>query len=212
MNPMVRLDGVSKRYEMRAEIIQAVTDVSLTLRRGALTGFVGPSGSGKTTLINMIVGWERPSDGVVLRDAAVSNDWRGVAVVPQGLGLLGELSLSENVDLPVRLGNPRAVSTHDLMDSLGLGGLESRMPDEASWGEQQRTAIARALVIDSVVLVADEPTAHQDQARALEIGGLLRRTADAGSAVLVATHDHRILAGADDIVHIEHGRLVDAVS
>lgn len=212
MTPLVRLEGVHRRYRLRAETIHAVDDVSLTLRHGTIVGLVGPSGSGKTTLINLIVGWEQPDEGVVLRDASIGGDWSSLAVVPQTLGLIPELTLAENVGLPARLGNRQVRSPSDLMADIGLDGLAMRLPDEASLGEQQRTAVVRALVAAPAVLVADEPTSHQDEANALNVARMLRDAADTGSAVLIATHDERILAGVDEVIRIVDGRLVEAVA
>ena len=209
MTERLRLDHVSRRYRLRAETVHAVRNVSLSLASGTVTGLMGPSGSGKTTLINLIVGWERPDEGVVLKDASVGDDWRGIAVVPQSLGLLEELSLAENVQLPVRLGNASRVSVDDLMREVGLDHLAHRTPDEVSLGEQQRAAVARALVSQPAVLVADEPTSHQDEANAMMVARMLRAAAGWGSAVLIATHDERILAVADAVVRLADGAVVD---
>lgn len=209
MTSPVELEGVHRRYRSRTETVHAVNGVSFILRRGALTGLVGPSGSGKTTLINLIAGWERPDAGAVHRDPAIGDDWHGLAVVPQNIGLLSELTIEENISLPIRLGNASPVDPHTLMAEIGVGGLEGRMPDETSLGEQQRAAVARALVADPVVLVADEPTSHQDEGNALVVAGMLRRAAASGTAVLIATHDERILAEADEVIRIESGRVVE---
>ena len=208
MNALVQLDNVHRRFRLRAEVVHAVRGVTLELRAGSVIGLIGPSGSGKTTLINLVVGWETPDDGTVVRHASVGDDWQSIAVVPQGLGLMDELSLLENVQLPQRLGNRDAKSPHDLMAELGLDHLERRIPAEASLGEQQRTAVARALVAGPAVLVADEPTSHQDEENAMTVARLLREAASRGSAVLIATHDERVLAVADETIHIEHGAVV----
>jgi putative ABC transport system ATP-binding protein len=209
MTALIALDGVHRRFRLKAETINAVEGVSLTLRRGVVTGLVGPSGSGKTTLINLVIGWEHPDAGTVTTDPAVVDDWHSISVVPQSLGLLAELSLAENVGLPARLGNPQGRTPDALLRSLGLEGLGDRLPHETSLGEQQRTAVARALATDPLVLVADEPTSHQDETNVAIVARMLRDAADGGAAVLVATHDERLLDIADEVLHIENGSIVD---
>lgn len=208
MTTLIRLEGVHRRYRLRAETVRAVDGVSLTLDRGTITGLVGPSGSGKTTLINLIVGWERPDAGAVIRDGSIGDDWASIAIVPQELGLLPELSLAENARLPLRIDPDLEPRRPDLLDRLHLEDLSMRLPEETSLGEQQRTAVARAVIAAPRVLVADEPTSHQDEDHALDVAALLRETARDGSAVLIATHDDRVLAGVDRVVRIENGRLV----
>ena len=209
MTELITLDSVHRRYRLRAETVHAVNDVSLSLRSGTVTGLVGPSGSGKTTLINLVLGWEQPDEGTITRDPTITDDWHSIAVIPQALGLLAELSLSENVGLPARLGNPEDQTPHALLAALGLDGLDDRLPDEASLGEQQRTAVARALATDPRVLVADEPTSHQDEANVDIVAQMLRQAAVEGAAVFMATHDDRLLMIADAVHHIENGSITD---
>ena len=209
MTDRITLDAVHRQFRLNAETIHAVNGVSLALRSTAVTGLVGPSGSGKTTVINLVIGWERPDGGTVTRDPDMVDDWHSIAVVPQALGLLTELSLAENVGLPARLGNPEDRTPAALLLALGLDGLGNRMPHEASLGEQQRAAVARALATDPLVLVADEPTSHQDEANVAVVARMLRQAADDGAAVLIATHDDRLLEIADEVLHIENGSIVD---
>jgi ABC-type lipoprotein export system ATPase subunit len=209
MTDLITLDAVHRRYRLKVETIRAVNGISLSLRSGVVTGLVGPSGSGKTTLINLVIGWEQPDGGTVARDPDMVDDWRSIAVVPQALGLLAELSLAENIGLPARLGNPEDRTPAALLLALGLDELGDRMPHEASLGEQQRTAVARALATDPRVLVADEPTSHQDEANVAIVANMLRQAADDGAAVLVATHDDRLLEIADEVHHIENGSIIE---
>ena len=211
MTDLIRLVDVRKEYRLRAETIHAVDGISLTLRSGSVTGLVGPSGSGKSTLINLIVGWDRPDGGAVERSDELGDDWASIAVVPQELGLLPELSLEENIDLPLRVDRSLVRSRTDLLARLHLDHLGQRLPEETSLGEQQRVAVARAVVGTPRVIVADEPTSHQDEDHALDVAALLHESAEAGSAVLIATHDERVLAGVDTVVRIEDGRRVDLV-
>lgn len=207
MTVIVTLKGVSRTYQLRAERIEAIRDVTMSLNSSSMVALVGPSGSGKTTLLNLIVGWESSDEGEIFVDPSVADDWTGVAVVPQGIGLIPELSLIENMELPARLGNLQRLPTAELMDMLGLDGLGSRTPGEMSMGEQQRGAVARAAAFRPALLIADEPTAHQDERNVTRIMDLLARVADDGSAVLVATHDARVLTYFDTVIQLSDGRI-----
>jgi putative ABC transport system ATP-binding protein len=207
MTVVVELSEVSRTYRSRAEDVPAVVAASLELHAGVVTALVGPSGSGKSTLINLIVGWELPDEGVVRTHSDVRDNWDSVAVVPQGLGLLAELTMAENIRLPAVLGNRAALDFEELCESLGLGHLGDQLPEAVSLGEQQRAAVARALLPQPTLLIADEPTAHQDEANTLLVAELMRSAAGSGSSVLIATHDPRVLAVADVVIEILDGRL-----
>jgi putative ABC transport system ATP-binding protein len=207
-SPVVGLQSASRSYRTAAVTVAALTDVSLEIRSGELVGVAGPSGSGKTTLLNLIVGWDQPDAGAVTRDLGPGAGWTAMAVVPQELGLIPELTAAQNVSMARRLGGCDRIAPADLFARLGLVGLESRLPDELSVGEQQRTAVARALTCSPALLVADEPTAHQDEYHADQVMALLAERAANGGAVLVATHDDRMLARVDRVVHLLDGKLV----
>jgi ABC-type lipoprotein export system ATPase subunit len=198
------------------DVVHALESVSFEARPGELVGLVGRSGSGKTTLLNVIAGWERPSEGEVRWREPVdasSPAWSAVAVVPQKLGLMEELTVEENIAYPARLSDTldeRSDDIEDLIGVLGIGELRSRYPREASVGEQQRTAIARALSVPTSVLLADEPTAHQDTASAERVFAALRRSADAGTAVVVATHNPEVIRHLDRVLTMADGHLEEA--
>lgn len=206
MTGLVALRSVSRRYGAGATEVVAVNGASFDIGAGEVIGLAGPSGSGKTTLVNLVLGWERPDAGTVERAVAAGAGWSEVAVVPQELGLVAELTVRENVELAARLGRVAdPVATDELLASLALADLAHRLPDELSMGERQRVAIARAVSCRPRLLVADEPTAHQDERRADMVMGALREVADRGGAVLVATHDERLLDRVDRTVHILDG-------
>ncbi len=206
--PALRLSAVTRRFVTKAEVVTAIDGVTLELAAGELVGLAGPSGSGKTTLLHLVVGWEHPDTGVIELAAGRGDGWTSVAVVPQELGLLQELSARENVELALRLGGCDRPGVGGVFDSLGLGDLAERMPAELSMGEQQRVAVARAVICSPALLVADEPTAHQDERNADRVMALLRAAAGAGAAVVVATHDERLLEGVDRVIRLVDGRIV----
>ncbi len=210
--PIIRLTNVSRRYRSGRATIHAVRGVSLSLAPGTTTALVGPSGSGKTTLVNLVVGAEPPDDGSVDRRHDLGDSWHHIAFVPQGLGLMGELTIAENIELPGRLGGPTPRRSGELIDSLELRALGPRFPADVSLGEQQRAAVARAAIVEPSLLVADEPTAHQDEGRARAVMDELCGLATRGSAVLIATHERRILDRVDSIITMRDGEIVESAT
>lgn len=141
--------------------------------------------------------------------------WREVAVVPQQLGLMDELSIRENLEYPARLTgllDELHPQIDRLIDSLGLTSLQSRYPRETSVGEQQRAALARALVLTPHVLVADEPSGHQDLGWTTRVFQALRRGTDDGTACIAATHDQSVARLLDRVLAITDGRLAQEVA
>ena len=213
--PVVRARGVGKSYRRGDESVHAVSDVTMEVRAGELVALVGRSGSGKSTLLNLIGGWETADTGTieVVGDSQQPLDWKNVAVLPQRLGLLDELTIRENVEYPARLAGdlPSSRERADrLLENLGLEALRDRYPRETSIGEQQRSALARALVLSPRVLLVDEPTSHQDEVRARLVLGELRRAAAEGTACLVATHDETAVHTFDRVLSMADGRLSDS--
>ena len=211
---LLQLAGVSRRFVSRAETVTAVDTVTLTVEPGTVTAIAGPSGSGKSTLLHLILGWELPDEGSVSVDVGAARGWAGVAVIPQELGLLAELTVQQNVELAVRLsscsGTSEPLDVAPLFESLGLSDLTHRLPTELSMGEQQRAAVARAIAASPMLLIADEPTAHQDERNADAVMSLLSDVGRRRGAVLVATHDERVLETVDEVVQLVDGRIVAA--
>ena len=211
--PLLTVHNVTKRFHRGPEVVVAVDNVSFALTAGCLTVLQGPSGSGKTTLLDVVLGWTAPDEGSVdgMPDPLA---WSALAVIPQRLGLLDSLTLGENVELPIRssrapsppLQTPSEQARAEL-DALGMAHLFDRYPHESSLGEQQRAACARALVATPRMLVADEPTSHQDERSAHRIIKRLLSAVDDGCAILVATHDQRIVTVADQVLHLDDGVL-----
>jgi ABC-type lipoprotein export system ATPase subunit len=215
--PLIDVVDLVKSYRRGEEVVHALDGVTLSLPAGGLVGLVGRSGSGKTTLLNVIGGWEEPDRGrVTWSGGAPVGDrptWADVAILPQRFGLLEELSVRANVEYPARLG--RRIDgdrVDDLLDRLGLTDLQDRWPRETSVGEQQRTALARALVLSPRVVLADEPTGHQDTTWARAVLQALRRAAAEGTCCLVATHDEEVARGFDRVLAMADGRATIAAS
>ena len=201
---MIRVDNVTHRQGT----VTILRDVSLSLGGAALVVLAGRSGSGKSTLCHLVAGVMRPSSGSVLvadGPAHRVRDWAVVSLLPQRLALAPELSVAENALLPARL-RGRAVDPL-LLESLGLDAIADRPVHETSLGEQQRTALARALVLGPSVAVLDEPTGHQDDEHVGLLLDALVAAARAGTLVLVATHDQRVIDVADETVRLRSGRI-----
>ena len=203
--------GLRKSYRRGPEEVRALRGVSLTLRAGEVVALVGPSGSGKTTLLNVVCGWERVDAGRLdWPSGGGGRGWDELAVVPQDLGLIDELTVAENVELPLWLrGRLQAgkLEAAALLERLGLAGNAGRLPAEVSLGERQRVALARAMVTGPRLLLADEPTGHQDADWARAVFEAVRWLSGRGSCCLVATHSQEFLARVDRVLTIRDGHL-----
>jgi putative ABC transport system ATP-binding protein len=193
---VVAVRGVAKAFDQ-----PVLAGVDLTVEPGEIVVLLGRSGSGKTTLLTIVTGFEEPDAGTVERPGEA---WDDLAVLPQSLGLLPELTVAENVALPLRLAGKRP-DVADLLARLGLTHLADRYPSQTSLGEQQRTALGRAVVVRPRLLVADEPVSHQNRDWAEAMMGLVRELADAGTACLLATHDEVAVVAADRVVELRDG-------
>jgi putative ABC transport system ATP-binding protein len=210
MSALTAVD-LHKSFRRGREEVHALRGVSIEVQPGEIVALLGRSGSGKTTLLNCLLGWERPDRGTVsvpgVADVADAG-WATVAVVPQRFGLLEELTLADNVALAARLaghGDSRTAAIEALA-TLRLDALADRLPSEVSLGEQQRTALARALVVRPAFLVADEPTARLDDDLSVHVLATLREAhAASGTGVLIAGHDPVIVEAADRVVRLSDG-------
>jgi putative ABC transport system ATP-binding protein len=210
--------GLVKRFRRGAETVSALAGVDLQVDAGEFVALVGPSGSGKSTLLALLCGWEAPDEGQLAYRGALAGrrpdglGWAELALVPQALGLVPDLSLADNVLFPARLRGTLGADeplAADLLEEFGLAHLAARYPHQASLGEQQRVAVARALLLGPAVLLADEPTAHQDRGHADRMLDAVVDAARCGSAVLVATHDEQAWGAADRVLSMRDGRLTE---
>jgi len=220
----VRAERVSRHYQMGSTIIRAVDDVTLEVRAGEFLALLGSSGSGKSTLLNLMAGLDRPTSGAIFaqgRNLSELNSLelaryrsRTVGMVFQSFNLLPRMTLQENVELPLRLAEvDRAERARRVQEALVRVGLEKRLthrPSELSGGEQQRAALARALVNRPALLFADEPTGNLDSATGESIMVLLREIQRSlGMTILLVTHERPLAEKfADRIASVADGKLV----
>jgi putative ABC transport system ATP-binding protein len=212
---VAEVSGLTKTYRRGPEEVHALDEVSIRLESGHMVGLMGRSGSGKTTLLNVLAGWERADAGSVVwlgdpEARLAERRWHEIAVLPQKFGLIEELTVRENIEYPARLNGSLESArerVEQLLGALGLEELERRLPTETSVGQQQRTALARALVLRPRLLLADEPSGHQDAMWARGVFGCLRAAAADGSACLVATHNEEVSGYFDEVVRMANGRV-----
>jgi putative ABC transport system ATP-binding protein len=217
---VIRLTGVTKRYDTEAEIIEALNAVDFRAERGEMVVVTGPSGSGKSTMLNMIGLLDSPTEGTVHLDGrnvtGFSEDERTeerrsqLGFVFQDFHLLPMLTAAENVELPSMWDTDvdRRDRAVDLLRRVSLGDRLSHTPDELSGGQKQRVAIARSLINEPDILLADEPTGNLDQETGETVlDEITRLKNEENIAVVAITHDEQLVGYADRVV-----RLVDGVA
>jgi putative ABC transport system ATP-binding protein len=209
MSPIVTLAGIAKSFHRGDTDIIVLDDLRATIEAGEVVVIRGRSGSGKTTLLNILAGWQTPDSGSVEWGIDRQDSWDRVAVVPQSLGLLQELTLGENIGLPGRLADEET-DVGSIADKLEIRHLLDRPVGWASLGEQQRTAVGRALIRRPALLLADEPSSHQDMERLHLVWRLISEVAAGGTGVIAATHDPDALDYADRVLDLSDGRLEPA--
>ncbi len=223
-DPIVRVLGIHKYFTRGAERVDVLQDLSLDVSNGDFLALMGPSGSGKTTLLNLIAGLDVPSTGEVwVGDQLISSmseaqlaRWRtrNVGFIFQFYHLLPVLTAYENVELPLLLmplsGAKRREQVMTALDLVGLTDRMSHRPGQLSGGQQQRVGIARAIVTDPTLIVADEPTGDLDARSAEEILNLLGELQRSlAKTIIMVTHDPRAAERARRTLHLEKGRLVE---
>jgi putative ABC transport system ATP-binding protein len=211
-DPVLAAQGLTKTYRRGDEDVHAVLRVTLRVDPQELVTLSGRSGSGKTTLLHLLAGWELADAGSIrYANGDSPPPWGELAVLPQKLGLLEELTVRENVEYPARLAgllDELGDAVDELLERLGLTHLADRHPPEISVGEQQRAALARAVVLSPAALLVDEPTGHQDAGWATAVLEELERAVTAGSGCLAATHDPLSRRFADRELRMADGRLL----
>ena len=221
----VRVGALNKSYVVGAQTIHVLRDLDLEVAQGEMVAVVGASGVGKSTLLHLLGGLDRPDTGAVtigdndltaMADPAlVAFRNRNVGFVFQFHHLLAEFDAQENVEMPMRIARVTPSETRararDLLKRVGLGERLVHKPSMLSGGEQQRVAVARALVMKPALLLADEPTGNLDEPTAATLHSLLREMhAEHGLTSIIATHNPQLAAACDRMLRLEHGRLTPA--
>jgi putative ABC transport system ATP-binding protein len=214
--------GVTKSFAIGPMHVDAVRGIDLTIEQGEMLAIIGPSGSGKSTLLNLLGAIETPTTGKVMfegTDVSSFSDTertllrrRRIGFIFQAFNLLPTLTAIENAALPLELdgvsesvARERALATLELVD---IADRADHFPSMMSGGEQQRVAVARALVIEPALVLADEPTGNLDSVNSAHVMGLLRDLVDTrGQTVVIVTHDYDIAASADRAVRVRDGLL-----
>jgi putative ABC transport system ATP-binding protein len=222
--PLIQAESVSREYRLGEAVIHAVNEVSLAVHKGEFLALLGSSGSGKSTLLSLLAGLDRPTSGAIrVQDRNLSElnaeelaRYRRdtVGMVFQSFNLLPRMTLEENVELPLRLAevdrHERAARVTEALERVGLAPRKQHRPSELSGGEQQRGALARALVNRPAILFADEPTGNLDSANGEQILVLLREIQGSlGTTVVMVTHERPLAERfANRIAMLADGRLI----
>ena len=219
----VSLTDVRKTYQL-GEPVHALDGVSLEIPRGSYTAVMGPSGSGKSTLLNLVGCLDTPTEGTVTVDGRETSDLREtelarirgeeVGFVFQTFNLMPRLTARENVALPLVFQDVSKDERHEraeaMLERVGLGDRVDHRPNELSGGQRQRVAVARALIADPAILLADEPTGNLDTDTGAKIMALFEELYDEGNTILMVTHERHVAEHAERIVHLLDGE-VEAV-
>ena len=221
---VVMIRNLSKIYQQGEINVTALNNISLDIRMGEFLALMGPSGSGKSTLLHIIAGIDHPTNGqcfvqgidVTRLNESELADWRNqnVGFVFQTFNLIPVLTAFENVELPLLLtrlaGRERRKRVLTALELVGLADRARHLPKQLSGGQEQRAAIARALVTDPSLVVADEPTGNLDSQSAQEVLTILQSLSrSAGKTVIMVTHDPKAAAFGSRSIHLEKGELVD---
>jgi putative ABC transport system ATP-binding protein len=223
MMSVLELAGLRKTYRAGTQAVEALRGVDLSVEKGEFLAIVGPSGSGKTTLLNIVGCLDLPTSGKVVYEgkelhALKENELAEyrksrISFIFQSYNLIPVLTIQENVELPIVIERKlsraeTAAKAREMIQAVGLGGMEKRYPREISGGQEQRVAIARALVKDPILVLADEPTANLDSVTATEIVSIMQDiNAKRGVTFIFSTHDRLVQEKARRIVTIRDGQV-----
>lgn len=221
---ILKVENLTKTYGSGENLVHAVDDVSFSIEKGEFVAIVGASGSGKSTLLHLIGGVDRPTSGKIFvdgNDISKMNDdklavfrRRQVGIVYQFYNLIPILTVEENITLPCDL-DGRGVDRERLemiLDSFGLRARRKHLPNQLSGGQQQRTSIARALINNPSLVLADEPTGNLDSKSSEEVMSMLKMCNQSyGQTVIMITHNLDIAKQADRIITISDGKIVEEV-
>lgn len=219
MSNIITLKNITKLYERGSEKVHALDGVSLEINAGDYTAICGPSGSGKTTLLNVAGCMDHPTNGSIIlegnhveagSDKQLAEFRRNtIGFVFQQFFLIPTLSVMENVNLPLLFSHKKIdkKKTAEILDRVGLSHRLKHLPGELSGGEMQRVAVARSLINDPKVILADEPTGNLDSKNSEAVINLFEQVNREGIAVVLVTHNSDIAAGCRKQVHLEDGKI-----
>ena len=221
--PLIRLDGVTKVFYTDEVETHALAGVHLEILKGEYVSIAGPSGCGKSTLLSILGLLDSPTEGSYALDAKpvakltlaerarIRN--REIGFIFQSFNLIGDLSVHENVELPLTYrgmrSSERKVRVTEALERVGMAHRARHLPSQLSGGQQQRVAVARALVGSPLILLADEPTGNLDSHNGEAVMELLRDLHRGGATICMVTHDPRFARHADRTIHLFDGRIVD---
>jgi putative ABC transport system ATP-binding protein len=221
----IRIADLCRHYQMGEALIRAVDGVSLQIQPGEFVALLGSSGSGKSSLLNLIAGLDRPTSGAVIvegrdlaqlsREELAKHRLRTVGMVFQSFNLVSRMTVAENVDLPLRFAEvdrrQRQALTRQALERVGLGTRMTHRPSELSGGEQQRAALARALINQPKLLLADEPTGNLDSRTGTEIMKFIREfNQSLGMTIVMVTHERALAERyARRMIFLADGQVID---
>ena len=223
VKPIIKVNNLYKLYRVGDSCVRALDGVSFEIREGEFCAIVGTSGSGKSTLLNMLAGLEKPTKGEIIingchieklkEDELVSFRRENVGFVFQSFHLIGTMNAVENVALPLNFKGvarkARTAKAERMLDLVNLSKHKKHMPSQMSGGQQQRVGVARALVTDSKIIFADEPTGNLDSHTSEEVMDLMQRVVrEQGRTLVMVTHDNHLAEYADRVFHIIDGKIV----
>ena len=221
--PLIRLEGIKKVFFTDEVETHALSDIHLEIRHGEYVAIAGPSGCGKTTLLSILGLLDTPTEGTYTLDdqpvarlsaserARVRN--RQIGFIFQAFNLIGDLTVYENVELPLTYrgtpGDERRKRVQSALERVGMSHRMKHFPAQLSGGQQQRVAVARAVAGDPAILLADEPTGNLDSTNGEAVMELLRELHQGGATICMVTHDPRYARHADRSVHLFDGKVVE---
>ncbi len=219
---IIRIEGLQKTYVLGEEnIVQALAGVDLDIHAGSFVAIMGPSGSGKSTMLNILGCLDRPTAGRYLlggEDVSRMNDdalseirGRRIGFIFQSYNLIAQLTVLENIQVPLFYRGQDLKASQDrcveLAQMVGLGDRLTHRPTQLSGGQQQRVAIARSLVNDPLMILADEPTGNLDSKTGVEVLDLITRLNQAGTTIILVTHDDKVAQRAHRIIRMKDGKI-----